>query len=81
MPDLLSRCFTPNELARRWRTRPATVRAMIRRGTLAAITIGSGVRITPEVIAAAEHESLAVKAVKRRKGETIPAEVRALLDA
>jgi excisionase family DNA binding protein len=80
VPDLLTHCLTPRELARRWRTRPATVRAMIRRGTLAAIAIGGGVRIPPESIAAAESEQLAVRPVKRRKRETIPREIVELLD-
>jgi excisionase family DNA binding protein len=75
----LDRCLTPRELARRWRTRPATVRAMIRRGALAAIQIGGRVRIAPESILAAE-QTLAVKPARRKPRERIDPEIAALLE-
>lgn len=77
----LATALTPNELANRWRCRPATIRAMIRTGELAAFRIGDRVRIAPETIRAAETVRLAVRPVKRRqRRETISKEVRELLD-
>lgn len=81
MPDPLPHALSVRELARRWRCRAATVRAMIRAGTVPAIRIGDAVRITPEAIAAAEAGVLAVRPATRRRRVTIPAEVARLLDA
>jgi hypothetical protein len=53
---------------------------MIRSGSLPAFAINGQVRIAPESVAAAESGPLAVKQVVRRKKETIPAEVKRLLD-
>jgi hypothetical protein len=74
------RCLTPRELARRWRVRPAKVRAMIRAGTLPAITIDGRTRVTPEAVASAEAGPLAVRPRRTRRREAVPAEVARLLD-
>jgi excisionase family DNA binding protein len=66
------RSLTPMELARRWRCDVKRVRAMVRAGQLAAIRIGTGLRITPEAIEAAERGPLAVKpAVRKAKSERV----------
>jgi hypothetical protein len=79
-PDPLGRCQTVRDVARRWRTRPENVRALIRNGTLSAILLNGRHRITPEAIAAAEAGPLAVQPVRRRRREFIPAEVLRLLE-
>lgn len=75
----LARCLTIRELAKRWRCRPATIRQMVRLGTLQAITITGSIRITPEAIRAAEVGQLAVKPPRRRRAERIDPEIRKLL--
>lgn len=68
-------------MARRWRTRPKNIRAMIRRGELAAFLVNGQVRIAPETVAAAEAGPLAVKPMpKKQRRESIPREVLALLE-
>ena len=79
MANDLNYCLTQRELARRWRVRLAVVRAMIRRGTLPAITIAGRLRITPEAIRQAEAGPLAVKPPKPKRREAESAEVRQLL--
>ncbi|HMF17421.1 MAG TPA: helix-turn-helix domain-containing protein [Gemmataceae bacterium] len=80
MPDTLP-CFTICELARRWRCRPATVRAMVRRGVLQAIQLGGRVRILPEEIRNAEQKTLAVKPAKRRpRQEKVDPEIARMLE-
>lgn len=82
MPETLSQCLTPRELAARWRVRTATVRQLIRRGALAAIQIGRGVKILPESIRDAESGPLAVRPRKRRmRVEKLDAEIEAILSA
>lgn len=71
--------LSPKELSRRWRCRVATIRQMIRRGTLPAIVIGGRIKITPEAVADAEHGLLAVKPRKARREKGIDAEVQAML--
>jgi hypothetical protein len=73
-------CLTPNELARRWRTRPAKIRRMIRNGSLPAIAIDGRPRVTPEAILEAERGPMAVRPVRRAKRLTIPPEVAAMLE-
>lgn len=53
---------------------------MIRAGTLPTIAINGRPRITPEAVACAEAGPLAVRPRRRRKVETIPEEVREMLD-
>jgi len=72
--------LTPRELARRWRTSPGKVKAMIRAGRLAAIEIVPGrPRVTPEAIAAAEAGPLAVRPRQQKRREEIPAHILAML--
>src|SRR5262249_32434948 len=73
------RCLTIREVAVRWRTRPARVRAMVATGELPAILVGTAVRITPEALAQAE-QGMTVRPAKRRRRETIPPEVLAILN-
>lgn len=80
MAEPIPHSLTPKELARRWRCRPAMVRAMVRSGALPALMIGGRVKITPESICRAESGPLAVRPARRRKRETIPPEVQRLLD-
>jgi excisionase family DNA binding protein len=78
--DTLDRCLTVSELAQRWRCRVATVRAMVKSGSLAAIRINGTVRIAPEAIREAEQGSLAVRTPRRRRRETIDPEIQRLLE-
>ena len=80
MPSASSRCLTVPELATRWGCRSARVRCMIKTGELAAFRVGRELRITPEAISACENGVLAVKPVRRRNREAIPAEVLRMLD-
>jgi excisionase family DNA binding protein len=58
MSEPLNHCLTIPGLAKRWRCRRETIRAMIKRGELAAFRLGtgkrSGVRISPEAVRATE---------------------------
>jgi hypothetical protein len=74
------RCLSPRELARRWRCRPGKVRGMISRGELAAFVLNGRPRVSPEEIQRMERGPLAVRPVKRRRREPVPAEVIALLE-
>ncbi|SRR6266478_3002804 len=79
-PDqVLDPCLTPRELARRWRCRPSTIRAMVRRGALQAMQLNGRVRITPEAIWAAETGPLAVRPIRRRGVRKIDPEIAELL--
>jgi len=80
MPNNLDRALTPRELARRWRTSPCRIKAMIRTGKLPAFEIVPGrPRVTPEAIAAAECGVLAVKPRQQKRREEIPAHILAML--
>ncbi len=77
----IDRCFTVSELAIRWRCRAEKVRLMIKRGTLAAMDLGSqGLRITPEVVREAEQKTLAVTPKVKRRRERVDPRVLAMLD-
>ena len=79
-PEPLTHSLRLKEIAARWRCRVEFVKAMIRRGELAAFTIQGRVRVSPEAVVAAERGPLAVKPRKPRTRTTIPAEVVKLLD-
>lgn len=79
MPESAAIAFRIKELARRWRTRPETVRAMIRRGELAAFKINGRMRVSPEAVIAAERGRLAVRPALKQRRERVPAEVARLL--
>ena len=78
---MLEHALTPRELGRRWRCRPSFVRALIRRGTLPAITINGRPRVLPEAIAQVEKGPLAVRPSRprRKREEVVPPEVVAML--
>jgi len=80
MLDRPNRCLTPRELAARWRTRPATIREMVRRGQLAAFKLGNGLRIAPEEVMRLERGPLAVRPARQQRREQIPPEVVRLLE-
>jgi hypothetical protein len=75
----LDRCLSLPKLARRWGCRVASVRRMVRDGTLRAISIGGRVRVTPEAIRQAEEGPLAVCPRVRRRREGIDPEIVAIL--
>src|SRR5262249_35911247 len=77
--DTVKRCLTIPELAERWRCRVATVREMVKKGSLPTIKLGGRVRMTPEAISQAEQGSLAVRTPRRRQRERIDPEIKALL--
>lgn len=79
MSDIPVRSFFPREVAARWRCRVATVRAMIKRGELAAFELNGSVRVPPEAILRVESEQLAVRPARRRKREAVPREVADML--
>jgi excisionase family DNA binding protein len=72
-------CLTVNELAKHWRCRASTIRAMIHRGALPAIQISGTVRITPKAIRDAERGPLAVRPRRRRKREQIDPEIAEIM--
>jgi len=78
----LDRCLTPRELARRWRTSPARVRQLIRRGVLRAFVLGRRVRIPPEAVAEGGRLLAApVTGGRRKRADTgIDRDVAALLE-
>jgi excisionase family DNA binding protein len=80
-PTASLRCLTVNELAKRWRCRASTIRAMVHRGALPAIQISGTVRITPDAIRAAERGPLAVRPRRGRKQERVDLEIQEIMGA
>jgi excisionase family DNA binding protein len=76
------RCMTPRQVAVYWRTSPARVRDLVRRGILRAFVIGRHARISPGAVAEAERLLAAPAVVKRatRTPSGIAPEVAKLLE-
>jgi hypothetical protein len=77
--------MTVRGLAKRWRVSPAKVRHLVRRGVLVAFDTGTGLRISPEAVRAAEA-ALAVPAAggtrrPRRQDRGIDRSVIELLES
>jgi hypothetical protein len=69
VPDTLGtpdRCLSARELARYWRTAPARVRQLARRGILRGFLLGRALRFSPEAVREAERLLAAPVAGGRR---------------